>query len=550
MLRSAPEVRALLRSAAIRQIESAALAETAAGELMSRAAQAVALAAERHLRQRLAGCPVIAFCGPGNNGGDALLAALLLHQRGYDARAFELAGAALRPRASSASAVNPRSETRTDGLWVGEDKCGGARNAVPPSDALRVRTRAAAANLEPLRIESSQALRALLAQLADPPGRTPLVIDGLFGIGLTRPLAGLPAELCRLLAEFRMPVIAIDVPSGIDADRGAIVGGPGGSAIRAIETVTMIADKPGLHTGPARDFVGRTTLARLGLPAQSEAMDSGELFGRDAAALLLPARRPDSSKGSYGSVLVIGGASGMHGAALLAALGAQHGGAGKVWIAAPGQRVFDPGQPQLMSRDADEGFDVADVLVAGCGLGTDARSAALLARVLASPLPAVLDADALNLLAGKGAGSALGASPENRAERVLTPHPLEAARLLNCTAAEVQADRVASARTLARERNAIVALKGAGTVIAAPDGRWAIIDAGGPALATAGTGDVLAGLIGALIAQGLAPWEASLLACWSHGDGADRWTRAQGRGAGLSAAELPVLIRQSLACLA
>jgi len=502
----------LLRASEIRAIEAAALARTPAGELMARAASAVADAAERHARATPAGSPILAFCGPGNNGGDALLAAMLLRERGFDAHAYELAGA--------------------------------AAGAKPPADAARVRASAQLAGMVPLCIDTSGALRALFAG----PGSAPLVLDGLFGIGLARPLDGLPAELCRLLAGMRTPVIAIDVPSGIDADTGSVVGGADGVAMRAVETITMIADKPGLHTGRALDHIGHVSVAALGLqtadvcrPAAAAAC--GELFGLARAVDLLPPRPRDSSKGSFGSVLVVGGASGMHGAALLAARAAQASGAGKVWIAAAHAPVFDPGQPQLMTRDADAAFDGVEVIVAGCGLGTDARAAGLLERALASRRPVVLDADALNLLARQPHA----APPEGPC--VLTPHPLEAARLADMDVAAIQADRVGAALALAGSRAAIVVLKGAGTVVAAPDGRWAIIDAGGPALATAGTGDVLAGLIGGLIAQGVPTYEAALLGCWAHGDAADRWTAAHGRSAGLSAAELPVLARAALAAL-
>ncbi|HRO59305.1 MAG TPA: NAD(P)H-hydrate epimerase, partial [Burkholderiaceae bacterium] len=349
---------ALLFTSTIRRIEADGLARTAAGELMSRAAAAVADATEGMLRAGPAGRPILAFCGPGNNGGDALLAALLLHERGFDARAFELSGC--------------------------------AAGATPPEDTARVRVRAASLGLSPTRIESADALHALFAA-TDP---VPLVIDGLFGIGLARPLDGLAAELCRLLAELGAPVVAIDVPSGVDADTGALVGSV---AMPATRTVTMIDDKPGLHTGRALDHVGRVSVAPLGLEAAGQA--DGMLFGRREAARRLPRRPRDSSKGTFGSVLIVGGASGMSGAALLAARAAQHGGAGKVWIASPQGPVFDPGQPQLMTRDADADFDDVDVIVAGCGLGTDACARGLLLRVLGSPAAAVLDADALNVLA-------------------------------------------------------------------------------------------------------------------------------------------------------
>lgn len=503
----------LLRTASIRVLEQAALAATRPGELMDRAATAVAGAAERLARSLPAGTPVRAFCGPGNNGGDALLAVMMLRERGFDARAFELAEACAGPN--------------------------------PPADTARVREQARRIGMTPARIESLAGLREALA-LA-PPALAPLVIDGLFGIGLARPLSGLAEAFCHLVDELRPPVVAVDVPSGIDADTGAVVGGPGAAAVRATLTVTMIADKPGLRTGAALDHVGEIGVAPLGVTGARDdgipvTRGDGLLFTRTDAATLLPRRPRDSSKGSFGSVLVIGGATGMAGAALLAGRAAHCSGAGKVWIASPDGPVFDPGQPQLMTRSADAPFEPRATIVAGCGLGTDSRAEALLARILDSGLPMVLDADALNLLA-------LCAPAGHDALPVLTPHPLEAARLSGSEVGEIQADRIGAACTIAETRRAVVVLKGAGTVVAHPDGRWAIVDSGGPALATAGTGDVLAGLIGGLRAQGLPAWEAALLGCWAHGHAADRWTAQSGRSAGLSAAELPDLARGALASL-
>ncbi|TXL67247.1 NAD(P)H-hydrate dehydratase [Zeimonas arvi] len=495
----------LLRTASVRALEHAALAVTGPGALMDRAAAAVADAAERLARSLPAGTPVRAFCGPGNNGGDALLAAMMLRERGFDARAFELAEA-----------------------------CAGSNS---PADAARVREQARRSGMTPARIESLAGLRELLDPA--PPAPAPLVLDGLFGIGLARPLSGLAEAFCRLVDELRPPLVAVDVPSGIDADTGAIVGGPGAAAVRATLTVTMIADKPGLRTGAALDHVGELRIEPLGVTG---ARSDGILFTRADAATLLPGRPRDSSKGSFGSVLVIGGAAGMAGAALLAGRAAQCSGAGKIWIASPDGPVFDPGQPQLMTRSVNAPFERRATIVAGCGLGADSRAEALLARILDSGLPMVLDADALNLLA-------LCSPAGHGTLPVLTPHPLEAARLSGSEVGEIQADRIGAACTIAETRRAVVVLKGAGTVVAHPDGYWAIVDSGGPALATAGTGDVLAGLIGGLRAQGLSAWEAALLGCWAHGHAADRWAAHCGHAAGLSAAELPELARGALASL-
>jgi len=342
-------------------------------------------------------------------------------------------------------------------------------------------------------------------------------------------------------------VVSIDVPSGIDADTGAVVGGESGVAVRAEETVTMIADKPGLHTGPAVDHVGRIRVATLGIEFElpRSGVCSGQLIDRCAVAGLLPARPRDSSKGRFGSVVIVGGARGMAGAALLAARGAQASGAGKVSIISPDDPVFDPGQPQLMSRPASAGFGPAKVLVTGCGLGTGPESCKLFEQAVGQALAQVLDADALNLLSMQ----TLPTGPRH-APTVLTPHPLEAARLLGTDVAAIQADRIASAREIARRWDALTVLKGAGTVIAAADGRWAILESGGPALASAGSGDVLAGVIGGLMAQSLGAWDAAVLGCWAHAAAADTWSSASRWPAGLSAAALPDLVRSALSSLA
>jgi hydroxyethylthiazole kinase-like uncharacterized protein yjeF len=240
------------------------------------------------------------------------------------------------------------------------------------------------------------------------------------------------------------------------------------------------------------------------------------LTGADELAALAQPRRRDTHKGTYGNVAVVGGGRGMVGAALLAARAALHLGAGRVYVDALGapELSVDPLQPELMFRAAAQ-LDDLQALVVGCGLGTDAAARAACALALSRAVPLVLDADALNLVAADAAlRTALAA---RTAPTVLTPHPLEAARLLGTGAAEVQRDRLGAARALARQSAAIVLLKGAGSVVAAADGRSAINPTGSPALATAGTGDVLAGMLGALLAQGHDAWTATLGAAWLHG---------------------------------
>jgi hydroxyethylthiazole kinase-like uncharacterized protein yjeF len=498
----------LLLTEPLRRLERAALAALPPGTLMARAAAAVADATTRLARTLEPGRPVLALVGPGNNGADALLAALLLRQRGYACGAL-----ALRPDGPS----------------------GG--------DAAGVWRRARAAGL---RIDGPSALPELLAA-------APIVIDGLFGIGLDRPLDADAQQLCAATAQAGLPVVAVDVPSGIDADTGAIVGAAQGCAMRALRTVTMIADKPGLHTGAALDRVGTVVVAALGLEAEraqfarSAGNEIGTLFDAACAAAAWRPRARDSNKGSHGSVLAYGGAAGMRGAALLAARGAQALGAGKVLVGTPDGELFDPGQPQLMTGAANPDFASFDAVVIGCGLGRCAPARERVAAALAGAPALVLDADALNLLAADPtlADARFTGAPAPQ-RRVMTPHPLEAARLLGCDAAQVQADRRGAALALARRYRMVALLKGAGSVVATPEGNWSIVDAGGPALASAGTGDVLAGMIGALLARGQSPEQAVCAAAWLHGRAGSRFEIAHGHAEGLSAAELPQLVRDAL----
>lgn len=237
----------------------------------------------------------------------------------------------------------------------------------------------------------------------------------------------------------------------------------------------------------------------------------------------------------------------MRGAALLAARGAQALGAGKVHVGTPTDELFDPGQPQLMTAPAEPDFGAFDAVAIGCGLGRSDASRQRVAAALAGSRALVLDADALNLLAGE---PELAGARQTRSgaavRRVMTPHPLEAARLLRCEAAQVQADRRGAAIQLAQRYRMVALLKGAGSVVATPDGAWSIIDAGSPALASAGTGDVLAGMIAALLARGHEPETAACLAAWLHGRAGMLFEAVHGHAEGLSAAELPGLVRQVL----
>jgi hydroxyethylthiazole kinase-like uncharacterized protein yjeF len=290
----------------------------------------------------------------------------------------------------------------------------------------------------------------------------------------------------------------------------------------------------GQHDGV--DAAGRVTVESLGveLPPSSGAL----LEPADFAAALAPRAR-NSHKGSFGNVLAVGGHVGMVGAALIAARAALRLGAGRVYvdcIGAPQMRL-DPMRPELMFRRAADVVPV-DAIVIGCGLGADALAMQAVEFALSQAVPLVIDADALNLIAAQA--RLRQALLEHRAARVLTPHPLEAGRLLGMDARAVQSDRVRAAHALADRLASLVVLKGAGTVLAEPDGRYWISPTGSPALATAGTGDALAGMIGALIAQHIEPAPAARAAVWLHGAAADEF----GDEIGLAAAEIaPVAAR-------
>lgn len=576
----------VLDLATIRRLEGRWLDETEPGELMACAGAAVARVAMAMWKNLPAHAPVILLVGPGNNGGDALVAGRILRRAGLAVWAAGMPGLdTTPPEAEDAHAaweawradgqVIHGFEQVTDWLWPDGD----APDDEQDDDDGDV-----------------------------PPAEPALIIDGLFGIGLTRPLAGRVAGLVRLVNRARVPVLAIDVPSGLDADRGAPVGDAEAPVMQARQTVTMIADKPGLHTGADLRHAGRVWVAPLsdlpleaelaaleaadgpadagewhGVPTEAEAemdpdhghdvddsgMDDadadapcpadedsfphdlpGVLLTAPLAAALLPARARDAHKGNGGDVLVVGGRLGMAGAARLAAQGAAGAGAGRVWIAveeedcpqdAPGKarQPVDPLHPEIMRFvwDADAALPgAAPVLVVGCGLGQDETAQQWLEHALASQAPLVIDADALGLLAEAPAAPC----------SILTPHPLEAARLLGVSVADVQVDRLACARALAARFEAVAVLKGAGTVVAAPDGRLAINTSGHPVLATAGTGDVLAGTIAALLAGLLragcppdeAAWQAACAGVWLHGRAGECLARRQGPR-GVPAGALP-----------
>ena len=496
--------------AQIRAIEQAATSALAPGALMQRAGQAAAdavlalLAGQNNQNNQnnqtnQTNRSVLLLAGPGNNGGDALEAAANLAQAGVDVAVIHLAGSA----PVSAETAHALARART--------------GQVRFLDAL-------------------------------PEAAPALVVDGLFGIGLARALDGAARALVEAANALGWPVLALDVPSGLDADTGAVVGQHGGGAgiaLRAVRTLTFIGDKPGLHTCDGRDVAGEIQLDALAIDAQCFPPAQAQLNGPALFAGQLKRRAGNSHKGSFGDVAIVGGARGMAGAAMLAARAALYSGAGRVFVAAvdPGP-AFDSVQPEIMFRDgATYPLDVG-TLVLGPGMGASTLASDMLARALLGNATLVLDADALNLIAASiDLQQHLGA---RTAPAILTPHPLEAARLLGMSLVAVQRDRLAAARAITTRFNAIVVLKGSGSVIAEPGGAVVINTSGNPGLASAGTGDVLAGICGALLAQGWPAREAALGAVWLHGAGADRLVALGIGPIGLCAGELPGAVRAVL----
>jgi len=358
-----------------------------------------------------------------------------------------------------------------------------------------------------------------------------LVIDGLFGIGLTRPIEGKHAKLVEYANRQVCPVLALDVPSGIQSDSGRVLG----CAVRASHTITFIGLKAGLLTLDGPDYCGELTVADLGLDLQKLLAPSAWIAEPGLFKGMLKRRPNNFHKGMAGSLAVVGGAAGMTGAALLAGRAALKLGAGRVYVGLLEENApaLDLLAPELMLRHPDDVFgEDLDAMVVGPGLGRGERAETLVGAALASETPCILDADALNLIAENT--DLRKACVRRKAETLLTPHPAEAARLLGSTVATVQEDRVRAARMLCENLNAHTVLKGNGSVLVARDGHWFINTSGNPGMASAGMGDVLAGMLGALLAQRYSGETALVLGVHLHGAAAD----ALGGPVGLTASEL------------
>lgn len=463
--------------AASKQIELSALAQAAPFALMARAGLGVA-------RLALAVAPgarrVWVAAGPGNNGGDGLVAARHLQAAGCAVTVSLLGDTARLP----ADALTALQLARDAGVTI--------------SDGLAT----AASDVD-------------------------LAIDALLGLGSRRAPAGVLAEAVRLLNNGIAPVLAVDLPTGLCADTGQRLSqGPIGTAVLAAHTLSLLTLKPGLFTAAGRDHAGRVWLDDLGLGIPAQAA-TALLSGADSLQRLLPARAHAQHKGSFGDVLVLGGAPGMGGAAQLAARAALTAGAGRVYLARmDGDNRPDPQRPEIMPRRLDQAL-APELLrqctvVCGCGGGQAVRE--WLPQVLADAGRLVLDADALNALAlAPELAAALAARAARGQPSVLTPHPLEAARLQASTAAAIQAQRLAQAQSLAERLQATLVLKGSGSVVATPGHLPALNASGNARLGSGGSGDVLAGWLGGLwsqldITQGHA---AAMAAVWLHGHAAE-----------------------------
>ncbi len=491
--------------------------------LMENAGRSVAQALAE--RVELEGKRVVVLAGKGNNGGDGLVAARHLQNRGAEVRAFILGERGrLSPQAARNAIVLERA---------------GAEVAYLPDEA----------SLAGLELE---------AHLE----RAEVIVDALLGLGIQGPVRGYYAKAIELINAAKAFVVAVDLPSGLEADTGQV----SGPCVRADLTVTMGLPKLGLLLYPGREFAGEIAVGEVGYPRSLiEGFDSRlELIDRALVQQLLPKRRAYSHKGDYGKVFVLAGSRGYTGAAALAAEAALRAGAGLVTLGFPAS--LDPVMEAKLTEvikhplpEADGALAFAaleeieeslklqgqDVLALGPGLSRRPETARLVKELVQRVSPSllmVIDADGLNNLSDEPQ-----LLKEAKAPLVLTPHPGELSRLSKQTIAEIEADRVGSARSFAAEYNVVLALKGVPTVVALPDGRCYLNSTGNSGLASGGSGDVLTGLIAGLMGQGLKPWEAAVCGVYLHGLVADRLrpeTGERGMIAGDLVRKLPEVLRE------
>ncbi len=428
------------------------------------------------------GLKVVVVCGPGNNGGDGMAVARHLANRGARVGIFYLCD----PKKYSGDAA--------------------ANQAI-----------VAAMGLKATVVKDEKGIEKLAKKAAG----AEIVVDAVFGTGLKRPLAGLFAQAVTAINNSSARVVAVDIPSGLDSDAGNILG----AAVRADLTVTFGLAKIGHFTGQGPELCGGIEVVDISIPPQTVAETDLQAFLLDDDEIrpMVPNRPRTGHKGTFGHLLILAGSRGKTGAGILAARGGVASGCGLVSVAVPWDLnpVFEANLIEPMTiplpkstdgRSQVDDFDLLlkaaserSAMVIGPGIGTEKDTADLVLELISRvEKPMVIDADGLNIIAAAGKFKA-------REGMILTPHPGEMARLLGCANSEVQADRPAAARKLADLTGAIILLKGAGTVIAHPDGRMAVNPTGSSLLATGGSGDVLAGLIGGLMAQGCEPFNAACL---------------------------------------
>ena len=445
---------------------------------------------------------VLVVCGPGNNGGDGFVIARHLFQRGFPVKVLSL---------------SPQEKFRGDA-------------------AVNFQIAAEMGLIAGFILEEKD-----LTLLEEALKECALVVDAIFGTGLTRQVEGRFAGAIERINQAGRPVVAVDIPSGLSADTGR----PLGQAVKATLTATMALPKVGQVVYPGRELVGELEIIDISMPAKVIAQLAPPRFWlqQDWATGALKPRKPDTHKGTYGHLVVLAGSRGKTGAAILTCQGALRGGAGLVTLVCPQSLnpVFETTLTEAMTYPlpqetahaslAQEAYqDIVlfcegkKAVALGPGFGLHPDTLALSQKLVATlDLPMVIDADGISALAGEPFHLKRAPAP-----RVLTPHPGELARFLAINKEEIQKDRLAAARYTAQETGAVVVLKGAATVIAAPDGREAVNSSGNPGLASGGSGDVLTGLIGALLAQGYEAFVAACLGVFLHGLAADILAQRKG----------------------
>ena len=510
----------------MRNVDRRAIAEMGIDGLllMESAGQGVATALlEDYSGEMARGLLIV--CGKGNNGGDGFVVGRHLARFGHVprilllARAEELRGdAEVNIRAARASGLEIE-ELADEAAWDA------SRSAIDESG---------------------------------------LILDAILGTGIKGGARGLAARAIQDLNASAVPVVALDIPSGLDADSTEVPG----VAVGAEHTYTLCRPKLPIVIGAAATHTATWSVIPIGIPDDAVEREQVEIEWLDATAVrgLLPERDPESHKGTFGHLLAVAGSRGKSGAAALVGLAALRSGVGLMTVAVPGESLQSVAslQAEIMTEPLAEtsGGNLArgaasralrllrdrDALAVGPGLGTSTETRqAVLSLLARRSCPAVADADALNAVAGeKKITPALLAS--RRLPIVITPHPGEAARLLRSTTAKIQTDRLDAVRRLTRRTGAVVVLKGHRTLVGNPAGRIAVNSSGNPGMATAGTGDVLTGMIGAFLARGLDAWDAARLAVFVHGDAGDRAASEMGLD-GLIAGDVVSKIPESMNAL-